>query len=126
MKQFPFQFKIISTAIATLCMTGSVQAGGFALNEQNASGAGVAYAGKAAIGEDASAAWFNPASMSRLKERQVVLGGHYIDLNGEVDRKSTRLNSSHDQSSYAVLCLKKKSGNGTAVKPAIVSNATAQ
>src|SRR5206468_4374936 len=25
----------------------------------------------------------------------------------EADRKSTRLNSSHDQSSYAVLCLKK-------------------
>ena len=26
----------------------------------------------------------------------------------EVDRKSTRLNSSHDQRSYAVFCLKKK------------------
>src|SRR5206468_9535276 len=28
---------------------------------------------------------------------------------GEKDRKSTRLNSSHDQISYAVFCLKKKS-----------------
>src|SRR2546421_9230414 len=27
---------------------------------------------------------------------------------GNVDRKSTRLNSSHDQISYAVFCLKKK------------------
>src|SRR2546421_9024644 len=27
------------------------------------------------------------------------------------DRKSTRLNSSHDQISYAVFCLKKKRGN---------------
>src|SRR2546421_10152631 len=27
---------------------------------------------------------------------------------GRGDRKSTRLNSSHDQSSYAVFCLKKK------------------
>src|SRR2546421_5970122 len=40
------------------------------------------------------------------------LGGHYIELaflNGlRVDRKSTRLNSSHDQISYAVFCLKKK------------------
>src|SRR5712664_4359110 len=27
---------------------------------------------------------------------------------GEQDRKSTRLNSSHDQNSYAVFCLKKK------------------
>src|SRR2546428_7298979 len=29
-------------------------------------------------------------------------------LDSEVDRKSTRLNSSHDQISYAVFCLKKK------------------
>src|SRR5436190_17180596 len=28
------------------------------------------------------------------------------------DRKSTRLNSSHTVTSYAVFCLKKKSGNG--------------
>src|SRR2546421_7921524 len=27
---------------------------------------------------------------------------------GDLDRKSTRLNSSHDQISYAVFCLKKK------------------
>src|SRR5688572_32746856 len=30
------------------------------------------------------------------------------DFGGEVDRKSTRLNSSHSQISYAVFCLKKK------------------
>src|SRR2546428_3032585 len=29
-------------------------------------------------------------------------------IEGRSDRKSTRLNSSHDQSSYAVFCLKKK------------------
>src|SRR2546421_8009018 len=29
----------------------------------------------------------------------------------KVDRKSTRLNSSHDQISYAVFCLKKKKSN---------------
>src|SRR5688572_32405691 len=28
--------------------------------------------------------------------------------NGQIDRKSTRLNSSHSQISYAVFCLKKK------------------
>src|SRR2546428_10156553 len=31
------------------------------------------------------------------------------------DRKSTRLNSSHDQISYAVFCLKKKKNNNTAL-----------
>src|SRR2546430_3430223 len=41
-------------------------------------------------------------------------GGNRIlgaDLDGRVDRKSTRLNSSHSQISYAVFCLKKKKQN---------------
>src|SRR5688572_32483308 len=36
------------------------------------------------------------------------------------DRKSTRLNSSHSQISYAVFCLKKKKTNETAQLPAVV------
>src|SRR5256885_5756814 len=36
----------------------------------------------------------------------------------EVDRKSTRLNSSHLVISYAVFCLKKKKNGRNAVKPA--------
>src|SRR3989440_2187269 len=32
-------------------------------------------------------------------------------MHGQLDRKSTRLNSSHDQISYAVFCLKKKKTN---------------
>src|SRR5206468_11031538 len=31
-----------------------------------------------------------------------------VEQTHEIDRKSTRLNSSHDQISYAVFCLKKK------------------
>src|SRR2546421_6271669 len=40
-----------------------------------------------------------------------TLGPPFLDDDGAVglrDRKSTRLNSSHDQISYAVFCLKKK------------------
>src|SRR2546427_4806751 len=37
-----------------------------------------------------------------VKKVQKVIAG------GETDRKSTRLNSSHSQISYAVFCLKKK------------------
>src|SRR5206468_7340717 len=40
-------------------------------------------------------------------------GGHPAFL----DRKSTRLNSSHDQISYAVFCLKKKKTQTTSHKP---------
>src|SRR5438552_13268069 len=32
-------------------------------------------------------------------------------MRGRIDRKSTRLNSSHQIISYAVFCLKKKTGN---------------
>src|SRR2546430_12315425 len=34
--------------------------------------------------------------------------GHVLTMMIETDRKSTRLNSSHSQISYAVFCLKKK------------------
>src|SRR5438270_10686506 len=37
-----------------------------------------------------------------------VLSKSLIAPQGKVDRKSTRLNSSHSQISYAVFCLKKK------------------
>src|SRR2546430_10383943 len=36
-----------------------------------------------------------------------------VTLPTNLDRKSTRLNSSHSQISYAVFCLKKKTGNCT-------------
>src|SRR3712207_7001646 len=39
---------------------------------------------------------------------QVVLSAHYVADEPERDRKSTRLNSSHANISYAVFCLKKK------------------
>jgi len=43
---------------------------------------------------------------------------------GKLDRKSTRLNSSHDQISYAVFCLKKKKKKSqTAIAEHTVSNA---
>src|SRR3989440_7559660 len=37
-----------------------------------------------------------------------------LQLHGDLDRKSTRLNSSHDQISYAVFCLKKKKKTSSA------------
>src|SRR5258708_12223132 len=36
------------------------------------------------------------------------VGGHVVAFPGDADRKSTRLNSSHQIISYAVFCLKKK------------------
>src|SRR2546421_4533845 len=38
----------------------------------------------------------------------VEFAGAHVQVDALEDRKSTRLNSSHDQISYAVFCLKKK------------------
>src|SRR3712207_8412505 len=43
----------------------------------------------------------------RRVERQALLGGGRVERRADRDRKSTRLNSSHANISYAVFCLKK-------------------
>src|SRR5207244_11107724 len=49
--------------------------------------------------------------------RKARRGGHYLELTARefelLDRKSTRLNSSHQIISYAVFCLKKKNKENT-------------
>jgi len=55
------------------------RAAGFALYEQGISGMGNAYAGAAAVAEDATTVWWNPAGMARLpKGMHVAVGGAAI------------------------------------------------
>lgn len=49
-------------------------AAGFQLLEQNGSGLGNAYAGSAAVAENASTIYFNPAGMTQLKGSEVSIG----------------------------------------------------
>src|SRR2546427_7905247 len=67
----------------------------------------------------------SPEEIAELLRRHAAAGGAYrlsIDLaeqrvdDGAGDRKSTRLNSSHSQISYAVFCLKKKKSTRTTSK----------
>src|SRR5690349_22207896 len=44
-----------------------------------------------------------------------IVAGHHI-----IDRKSTRLNSSHVEISYAVFCLKKKKKTKTKIKSTVI------
>jgi long-chain fatty acid transport protein len=65
--------KIVMRALpaALLCLgTGSSFAAGFQLLEQNVSGLGNSYAGSAAVAEDASTVFFNPAGMAYLPAGQ--------------------------------------------------------
>src|SRR5206468_8421724 len=50
-------------------------------------------------------AWSSPL---RLSHPKIECPSSSHGISSEGDRKSTRLNSSHDQTSYAVFCLKKK------------------
>ena len=51
---------------------GAVGSAGFALTEQSASGLGNAFAGEAAVAQDASTVFSNPAGMSFLPGPQVL------------------------------------------------------
>jgi long-chain fatty acid transport protein len=73
----------LSLAVASALALGvsEAQASGFALMEQNASGLGNAFAGQAAVAEDASTIFYNAAGLSLLpKGANLALGADYIDL----------------------------------------------
>src|SRR2546428_5627493 len=59
-------------------------------------------------GQTLSDADFPPAVATELSRHRVPPASIAFEVLEEEDRKSTRLNSSHDQISYAVFCLKKK------------------
>lgn len=79
----PFPLNRLMLGLALAGFAGLTHAAGFALIEQNASGLGNAYAGAAAVAEDASTVYFNPAGMTLLPDRQIVVAGHLIKPKAE-------------------------------------------
>src|SRR5919108_4524022 len=74
--------KVLALGVASalsFAFTHQARASAFALQEQGVSGLGNAYAGAAAVAEDASTVWWNPAGMSKLPRGvHVLAGGHVI------------------------------------------------
>lgn len=68
------RIKTLSALILGLGAVGIAHGAGFQLMEQNASGLGNAYAGSAAIAEDASTVFYNPAGMTMLPGMNVTGG----------------------------------------------------
>ena len=66
-------------ATATLLAAGGANAAAFQLAEVSTSGLGRAYAGEAAIADNASVVATNPALMSLFKNNQFSVGGVYVD-----------------------------------------------
>jgi long-chain fatty acid transport protein len=61
-------------SLVAILFSGSAWASGFQLIEQNASGLGNAYAGSAAVAENASTIFYNPAGMTQLQPRELSVG----------------------------------------------------
>lgn len=61
-------------ALLLAVFSGAASAAAFQLWEQNASGLGTAYAGSAAVADNASTIFYNPAGMSELAGYQVSVG----------------------------------------------------
>ncbi len=71
----PFRRTPLAAALAGIAFaltSGQVMGAGFALQENAGSGLGNAFAGGAAVAEDANTVWANPAGMSRIGTNQLV------------------------------------------------------
>lgn len=76
-------------ALIAIAFSGSAAAAGFQLLEQNASGLGNAYAGSAAVADNASTIFFNPAGMTQLQDREVSAGVSVISANYQFNNTSS-------------------------------------
>ncbi|UTT85232.1 outer membrane protein transport protein [Vibrio pelagius] len=81
---------LLSTAVAVglLSTSGVTQAAGFQLAEYSATGLGRAYAGEAAMADNAGAQWRNPAMLTYLEGTQVSIGAIYVDPNIDLEGTS--------------------------------------
>ncbi|MGC3981550.1 MAG: outer membrane protein transport protein [Steroidobacteraceae bacterium] len=72
----------VAAALSGAALFGAnlAHAAGFALLEQNASGLGNAYAGAAAVAEDASTIYFNSAGLTQLKRPSLVMNAAAINI----------------------------------------------
>ena len=81
--------KILSLTVlgssALFSLTAS--AGGFQLYEANAKSLGNAFAGIAAVAQDSSTEYYNPAGLTLLKKPEISIAGTVVDLDtkGYVD-----------------------------------------
>lgn len=74
-----------SIAIALCGAPASALANGINLNEQSASGAGTAYAGRSSSALDASTLYSNPAGLSKLKRTEVTGGFAVIQAKSDIN-----------------------------------------
>ncbi|TMO90452.1 long-chain fatty acid transporter, partial [Pseudoalteromonas sp. S3260] len=83
------QFKKTILAASLALLSTESFAAAFQLAEQNASGLGRAYAGEAAIADDASVVARNPALMSQFETAQLSVAAIYVEPDVSLEGEST-------------------------------------
>ena len=78
------KFKKTTLATALLLVTAQSSAAGFQVSEHSASGLGRAFAGEAAVADNASVLARNPAAMSRFKQAELSVAGSYVEPNVDI------------------------------------------
>lgn len=107
------KLKNISALVLLSTVTPSAYAAGFAIQEQSVTGLGRAFAGSAAVAEDASTIFFNPAGLSYLKQAELDIAANYIAPRSEF----------HDDGSNIAGVLPMSGGDyGDASENAVVPN----
>ena len=76
-KQLILALLVLSHIAST---AGPVLAAGFSITQKSVKGLGNAFAGAAAVAEDASTIYFNPAGMTRLSGSQVQAAVHIFSF----------------------------------------------
>ncbi|MCU7835082.1 MAG: outer membrane protein transport protein [gamma proteobacterium symbiont of Taylorina sp.] len=93
MKNFSFYLNHTLLAnsifISSTILSGTCFASGFALIDNSASGSGQAFAGAAAVAEDPSTIYFNPAGMMYIEGTQVTAGMNFIKSDAEFNNKGS-------------------------------------
>ncbi|EGU49085.1 long-chain fatty acid transport protein [Vibrio ichthyoenteri ATCC 700023] len=79
----------LAVACGLMSVATTANAAGFQLAEYSATGLGRAYAGEAAMADNASSQWRNPALLMQLEGTQVSVGAIYVDPNIDIKGTST-------------------------------------
>ncbi|EGU29361.1 outer membrane protein transport protein [Vibrio scophthalmi] len=78
----------LAVACGLMSVATTANAAGFQLAEYSATGLGRAYAGEAAMADNAGSQWRNPALLTYLEGTQVSVGAIYVDPNIDIEGTS--------------------------------------
>ncbi|HEY8514480.1 MAG TPA: OmpP1/FadL family transporter [Candidatus Binatia bacterium] len=76
---------LVASVVALAVLPHVAQASGFFLLEQSARLQGTSYAGTAALADDATTVYYNPAGMSRIKNWSFAQSGYLVSIQSELE-----------------------------------------